>query len=406
MKQKKVLFLSEEVPFSRNCGQRVRIYNVLRCLAELYELTCVFPCRKEDMESVETGLDIKCRKYFIGVSVKKGAVSRRLEILRRKLHLDRDVRENLETIMQEVKPDVVWLEYSYLGHYIHFFKRAGIPTVYVSHNAQAYLDYVGWKSEEGLKRKVLTLPVILLNYLHERLFFPEADRFLCISEVDMKYYSSFVSRQRIGLLPNFYIETDIEEVREFRPSHDYICMVGSMNSFQNYRGAVLLLKDIWPLIKERIKDLHLYLIGKLPPEGTDKYTELKSLTDGLPDVHLTGEVEHVVPYIKGAVVSLVPILHGSGTRTKIIESVACRTPVVSTTLGAEGLPFSDGKSIMIADDPRLFAEKTEALLADGSLRERISAEAFRIFEEELGYEVNRERIRCIVDDLASTCSRR
>ncbi|NOZ25072.1 MAG: hypothetical protein GXO94_03140 [Nitrospirae bacterium] len=100
MKQKKILFLSEEIPFNRNCGQRVRIYNVLRCLSDLYELTCVFPYRnEEDMESIRTDPDIECRKYFIKIPVGNGAVGRRLEILRRKLHLDREVGAKLETIV-------------------------------------------------------------------------------------------------------------------------------------------------------------------------------------------------------------------------------------------------------------------------------------------------------------------
>ncbi|NOZ25073.1 MAG: glycosyltransferase [Nitrospirae bacterium] len=297
------------------------------------------------------------------------------------------------------------MEYSYLGQYIRFFSKRGIPTVYASHNAQAYLDYLWWKTEGGVARKIVTLPVILLNYLHERLFFPEADRFLCISEIDMEYYGSFVSSRKMGLLPNFYIETDIEGVEGFSPPHEYICMVGSMNSFQNYEGALFLLRDIWPLIKARHAGLHLYLVGKLPPQDSYRYRELRRLADGLPRVVLTGEVDDAIPYVKGALATLVPVMHGSGTRTKIIESAACRTPVVSTSVGAEGLPFSDGESIMIADDPVMFAEKTGELLSSGDLRARIAAEAFDVFRKDLGYEVNKNRIEQIVEDLAGAGSR-
>jgi glycosyltransferase involved in cell wall biosynthesis len=401
IKQKKILFLSEEIPFNRNCGQRVKIYNVLRCLSELYKLTCVFPCRNEkDIKSTQIDSDIKCRKYFIKVPVKDGRLSRRFDILKRRIYLDKKINKKLESIVQEVEPDVAWLEYSYIGQYIPFFKRKNIPTVYVSHNAEAYLNYIGWKLEKSILKKVIKSPVIPLNYLHERLFFPKVDRFLSISEIDMKYYSSFISNSKLSILPNFYIEKDLEGVKEYNPYHKYICMVGSMNSFQNYTGAIVLLKEIWLKIKKRNKNLYLYLIGKLPPHSSDRYRELKSLTEKLPDVFLTGEVEDTIPYVKGALATLVPVLHGSGTRTKIIESVACKTPVVSTTVGAEGLPFSEGKSILIADTPQLFAEKVDKLISDKKLRKSICDEAFHMFEQTLGYEVNRERIRQIIETLS------
>ncbi len=403
IKQKKILFLSEEIPFNRNCGQRVKIYNVLRCLSELYELTCVFTCRnEEDIKSTQIDSDIKCRKYFIKVPVKDGSLSRRFDILKRRIYLDKKITEKLESIVQEVKPDVAWLEYSYIGQYIPFFRKRNIPTVYVSHNAEAYLNYIGWKSEGSILEKAIRSPVIPLNYLHERLFFPKADKFLCISDIDMKYYSSFISNSKISILPNFYIEKDLEGIKPYDPYHKYICMVGSMNAFQNYIGAIVLLKEIWLEIKKRNKNLYLYLIGKLPPHGSDRYRELKSLTDKLPDVFLTGEVKDTIPYVKGALITLVPILLGSGTRTKIIESVACKTPVVSTTIGAEGLPFSDGKSIMIGDTPQLFVEKVDQLILNEKLSKTICDEAFSIFKKQLGYEVNRERIKQIIETMAGT----
>jgi len=401
IKQKKILFLSEEIPFNRNCGQRVKIHNVLRCLSELYELTCIFPYRhEEDIKSNQIDSDIKCRKYFIKAPVKNGKLSKRFDIVKRKIYLNKKIKEKLESIVQEVKPDVAWLEYSYIGQYIPFFKRKNILTICVSHNAQAYLDYIKWKSEESILKKVITLPLIPLNYLHERLFFPKADKFLCISEIDMKYYNSFISNCKIDILPNFYIENNLESIKQYNPSHKYICMVGSMNSFQNYIGALLLLNEIWLNIKKRNKNLHLYLIGKLPPHSSDKYRELKSLTEKLPDVMLTGEVEDTVPYVKGALITVVPVLHGSGTRTKIIESIACKTPVVSTTVGAEGLPFSNGKSIMIGDTPRLFAEKVNNLILNEELAKSICEEAFIVFKKHLGYEVNKERIKQIIERMS------
>src|SRR5262249_53453364 len=93
---------------------------------------------------------------------------------------------------------------------------------------------------------------------------------------------------------------------------------------------------------------------------------------------VTGTVDDVRPYLWGAGLAIVPLRIGGGTRLKIFEAMAARVPVVSTTIGAEGLKVASGENIMIADDPREFADRCVHLLSGAADRRRIASAALEI----------------------------
>jgi glycosyltransferase involved in cell wall biosynthesis len=121
------------------------------------------------------------------------------------------------------------------------------------------------------------------------------------------------------------------------------------------------------------------LIGK-NPRGVPSFVR----TD--PQITLTGEIEDAVAELAASQVAVVPLLAGSGTRVKILEAWAAGTPVVATSLGAEGLPGRDGEHLLIRDRPDDFAGAVSALLESPGLREAIAERARALFESELTWE--------------------
>jgi glycosyltransferase involved in cell wall biosynthesis len=97
-------------------------------------------------------------------------------------------------------------------------------------------------------------------------------------------------------------------------------------------------------------------------------------------IETTGAVAEAIPELARAAVAVVPLLSGSGTRIKIIEAWAAGVPVVSTTIGAEGLPYTSGDDILIADEPHDFAEAVRRILNDCDLARRLSASGRRLYE--------------------------
>jgi glycosyltransferase involved in cell wall biosynthesis len=105
-----------------------------------------------------------------------------------------------------------------------------------------------------------------------------------------------------------------------------------------------------------------------------------------PNVTVTGRLESVLPYLCNTDVALVPLKFESGTRFKILEAGACKVPLVSTTLGAEGIPVVDGEHILIADDPMSFADAIIRLLENRSLANRLAVNCQDLVKEKYSVE--------------------
>jgi glycosyltransferase involved in cell wall biosynthesis len=124
-----------------------------------------------------------------------------------------------------------------------------------------------------------------------------------------------------------------------------------------------------------------------------------------PGVEVIGTVPDVRPHLARASAVVVPLNVGGGTRLKIFEAMAMGKAVVSTTLGAEGLPVEDGRQILIADDPALFADSVVRLLADSELRHRVGGEARDLVQRRFGTEVVAREFERICLDVVQEKSR-
>jgi glycosyltransferase involved in cell wall biosynthesis len=150
------------------------------------------------------------------------------------------------------------------------------------------------------------------------------------------------------------------------PSADLV-FVGSMDWMPNIDGAEWFVAEILPRIRKRLPQTTVAIVGRNPARAVE---DLAARTPGLT---LSGTVPDVRPYLWGARVSVVPLRIGGGTRLKIYEAMAAMLPVVSTTVGAEGLPLTPGEHLEIADQPGDFAERCVALLLDESRRNAMAA---------------------------------
>jgi sugar transferase (PEP-CTERM/EpsH1 system associated) len=137
-----------------------------------------------------------------------------------------------------------------------------------------------------------------------------------------------------------------------------LVFVGSMDWLPNVDGVTYFVREILPLIRRRRPECRFAVVGRTPPES------ILRLGRTIPGVLVTGTVKDVRPYMWGASVSVVPLRIGGGTRLKIYEAMAAGLPVVSTTVGAEGLNVHPPDDIRIADDPREFAANCLELLED------------------------------------------
>ena len=146
-------------------------------------------------------------------------------------------------------------------------------------------------------------------------------------------------------------------------------------------AALHLVRDILPRIRSQLGQVQTTIVGIDPPE--------KLLKLNASDVHVTGRVADIVPYYMENAVCVTPLRAGGGTRLKILEAMALGRPVVSTTIGCEGLDVTHGRHLLVSDDPGGFADCVVRLLTDSALYRRIAAEARSLVETAYDWETSR-----------------
>jgi glycosyltransferase involved in cell wall biosynthesis len=151
-----------------------------------------------------------------------------------------------------------------------------------------------------------------------------------------------------------------------------LVFVGSMDWLPNVDGVLYFVREVLPLIRRKRPDCSLAIVGRTPPP---KINELAAQDKR---IQVTGTVPDIRPYLWGSAVSIVPLRIGGGTRLKIYEAMAAKIPVVSTTVGAEGLTVNPPADIWLGDTPEAFASQCLDLLADAEERRRVAAAAWEM----------------------------
>ena len=174
------------------------------------------------------------------------------------------------------------------------------------------------------------------------------------------------------------------DVNRFKRPASTIVWAGGMGWFPNRDAIEYFLATIWPRLAKAKRDLKLLLIGAQPPDFLDKSIAAER-------IEATGYIPDVRPYFERSDVYIVPIRVGGGTRIKILEAFAAGIPVVSTSIGCEGLRVQDGRHLIIRDDPEDFAESVIDLAQDIALRKALASNARKLVEEQYSWKkVGRE----------------
>jgi glycosyltransferase involved in cell wall biosynthesis len=141
--------------------------------------------------------------------------------------------------------------------------------------------------------------------------------------------------------------------------------LGSMNYEPNIDAVDHFFRRIHPHLVSLVPDVEVQVVGHGPPPAIRAW-------ERLPGVTVTGAVSDVRPYIEACTALIVPLRFGGGTRLKILEAIAAGRPVVSTSIGAEGLGLGHGEHLLLADEPTAFARETARLVRDAALRRRLT----------------------------------
>jgi glycosyltransferase involved in cell wall biosynthesis len=205
--------------------------------------------------------------------------------------------------------------------------------------------------------------------------------FVC-SEKDRAHLHRLGFGRKVQVVPN---AIPIPALNGADTDEESLLYIGTFRYKPNIDGAVRLLTKIWPLVRARRPKAKLIIAGKRPDQ-------IPGFDPSLPGVEFTGFVQDLDALYARSGVIVCPLLVGAGTRIKLLEAASFAKPMVSTTIGAEGLNFQDGSEILIRDEDAGFAQACCDLLESASLRNKLGSAARKKVSETYGASETEQKI--------------
>ncbi|HET7205750.1 MAG TPA: glycosyltransferase [Terriglobales bacterium] len=268
------------------------------------------------------------------------------------------------------------------------------PKVLFTHNIEAVI----WERHYRLSRNPIWKAVSYREYRllerMEREYVSRAEHVLAVSENDRDFFLKYAPESRMSVIPTG-VDVDYFSPRDGEEDPSSIVFTGSMDWTANEDGIVFFIENVLPLVRRRFPRAKLWVVGRRPT------SRLQQIGRSITDVEVTGTVDDIRPYLSRGSVYVVPLRVGGGTRIKIFEAMAAGKAVVSTTIGAEGLPVQDGENILLADDAETFAKCVVDLLSDEVRRKNLGAAARKLVSENYSWKAVGKTMAKVLEAVAT-----
>jgi polysaccharide biosynthesis protein PslH len=304
-----------------------------------------------------------------------------------------EVRRRLRDLLQRESYDVIVCDFVFAASVMPW--DLPIPKVLFTHNVEATI----WRRHYEVAGNPLWKAISWLEWRKmeaaEQRYLRRADHVLTVSETDRDTFAKVIHPDKLSVIPtgvdvDYFQPASVEEVP------NSLVFTGSMDWLPNEDAIFYFVEKMLPLIAQRCPDVSLEVVGRKPSR------KLQALAETQKNIRLTGWVEDIRPYVARGSICIVPLRIGGGTRLKIFEAMAMGKAIVSTSVGAEGLPVRSGENILLADTPQGFADCVISLLRDAGERKRLGDAARKLVEEKYGWPKVAESFARILGNVVET----
>ena len=384
----KILMLTPYLPYPLMSGGQTRSFNLIKNLSEKHEIT-LFSLIKDEKEKENI---LKLLEYCKKVAVFKRSKSP--WTLRNILltgfgpypflvirNLSSEEKEAIKKELSEEKYDLIHAETFYVMPHI---PKTFVPVLLVEQTIE-YLVYNHFVEEQAPKllRPILRLDVLKLKYW-ETHFWKRAKKVVVMSGSDKKEMERLSPGLSIDIVPNGIDINYFSKKVKKEGSVKKILYVGNFTWLQNTEAVKILVGSVWPKIKKSVSKVMLWIVG------THMSDEIRKLASG--DIEVTEGLEDIRDAYKNASVLVAPIKGPGGTRLKILEAMASSLPVVTTSVGAEGLGVSDNNEALIRDGLDNLADAAIKVLKDVSLANRLGKSGRDFVEENYTWDKSADKL--------------
>jgi glycosyltransferase involved in cell wall biosynthesis len=374
----KALFLSAEAPYPAVGGGALRSASLLEYLARSYAVHAIVfrqSCDPSPDLAIPTGrvekLDVIDLPYHSKQPMARVMRNAWRIVRNRPPLVDRfsGFADHISKLLTGAQYATAVIEHFWCAPYVAQVRPHAKSVILDLHNIES-IWHTRLAASENAPRSWALGRFATASVALERTLLPKFDLILATSDSDAELACQLAPGTNVSVYPNALPET----AQPRRLEQQAIVFSGNLEYPPNISAVRFFRENIWPILEARWPELKWRILGKNPGA-------IRHIVAGHPRIELTGFVEDAVTVLAECQVAVIPVLAGSGTRVKILEAWAAGTPVVSTTLGAEGLNCSHEAQLLIADEPQRFADAVTRLLASPQDRARIGSEGRRLFEE-------------------------
>ncbi len=384
----KILFLTPYVPLPPNFGGAMRVYYLLKGLSQNHEVTFLTFGNKDKVDLLNKNVGLLYKDYYLVKPTwawKYRRLAQLFALLTSKSFFSlftksKEMQAKINEILSLQDFDIIQMEFPIMGCF-HFRSRA--MKILDEHNIEYDNFYRMWKKTKS--------PLIKLHYkreftksrMEEINVCKKMDAILTVSGKDKS-----ILQKEIPGIPKFIIPNGVD-VEYFKPSPQKIepysmVFTGMMAYMPNHDGMNYFLDEIFPLILKQIPEAKIYIVGNRPPKNLKKRSSK--------NIIITGFVPDVRSYVWHACLYVVPLRMGGGTRLKVLEALAMKKTVVSTTIGSEGIEVINNESVLIADEAEDFANKSVRILKNPESGENLAARGFDLVCSKYSWEVVTQKL--------------
>jgi glycosyltransferase involved in cell wall biosynthesis len=393
-----ILFLTQIVPYPPDAGPKVKTWHVLRYLVQHgHQVTLATFCREEEIYYLDT-LRQLC-SHVISIPIKRSRIADigywlKSHLTGRPFIIERDdmaaMRKAVYQVVAGGNIDVIHADQ--LGMAQFAFKPENSvswpTTIFDAHNAVWTIVARTKESVISPLKPILALETERIRH-HENKILIEFDHILAVSQLDKlallathpKDAHTDTLAAKISVIP---IAVDIEELKPVKRSQGSknILTMGTLHYPPNADGIRWFTTDVFPLIIEKMPDATLTIVGKNPPADF-----IQMAKDNPEKITVTGYVPDLTPYFEAASMLVVPVRAGGGIRVRILEAFARAMPVITTTVGLEGIEARPGIDVLVEDDVDSFANAALDLFTNQALQDQLARNGRKLAETRYDWKI-------------------
>lgn len=377
--------LTPYLPYPLLSGGQIRTYNLLKNLKDKHEITLFALIKQEKERKYVKQLKKFCKKIVLlkrtknpwnlrnillaGLTPYPFLVTRNWPIGAKKI-----IKKEIE----KQKFDLIHAETFYMMPDIPETK---IPILLAEQTIEylAFLDFTQ-KSPYWLLKPLLYFDVLKL-LLWEKYYWQKANRLVTMSKEDKQFIQRMIKKDlKIDVVANGVDIQWFAQTKKKLPKKPTVLFVGTFKWMPNIDAVEFLVEKIWPLIKEKLPQAQLKIVGFSPTKKIKDYAKNSSII-------VEGNISDIRNAYQSAHVLLAPIRSGKGTRYKVLEAMASGTPVVATRLGVEGIGIVSGKHALVADSAKDLAKEAIGLLKNKTLQKKLALAGRKLVSERYNWKV-------------------